>query len=88
VVLDNRGFGCINRLQQATAARRSTICLRDARHQTLPEIDFAAHARQPVVTDAGGHWWDVATPEVSQRATVNTARRDYETALGAQRLGD
>ena len=124
IVNDNRGFGCINRLQQATGGAPFNNLLRDARHQTLPQIDFAAHARSlgagavkvesiaeleatilrardsattqvividtdaAVVTDAGGHWWDVATPEVSQRATVNTARRDYETALGAQRLGD
>jgi 3D-(3,5/4)-trihydroxycyclohexane-1,2-dione acylhydrolase (decyclizing) len=41
-----------------------------------------------VVTDAGGHWWDVAVPEVSARPTVNAARRDYEDALPEQRLGD
>ncbi len=39
-------------------------------------------------TDAGGHWWDVAVPEVSVRPTVNEARKKYETALKAQRPGD
>jgi 3D-(3,5/4)-trihydroxycyclohexane-1,2-dione acylhydrolase (decyclizing) len=34
-----------------------------------------------VVTDVGGHWWDVAVPEVSARPTVEAARSAYETAL-------
>ena len=51
VVLDNRGFGCINRLQQATGGAPFNNLLRDARHETLPEIDFAAHAR-PLGADA------------------------------------
>jgi 3D-(3,5/4)-trihydroxycyclohexane-1,2-dione acylhydrolase (decyclizing) len=38
------------------------------------------------VTDAGGHWWDVAVPEVSVRPSVNAARKDYEDALKAQRI--
>ncbi|HEY3947766.1 3D-(3,5/4)-trihydroxycyclohexane-1,2-dione acylhydrolase (decyclizing) [Phenylobacterium sp.] len=43
-VLDNRGFGCINRLQQATGGAPFNNLLADARHETLPDIDFAAHA--------------------------------------------
>jgi 3D-(3,5/4)-trihydroxycyclohexane-1,2-dione acylhydrolase (decyclizing) len=39
-------------------------------------------------TEAGGHWWDVAVPEVSERAEVRAARANYETALTKQRLGD
>ncbi len=34
------------------------------------------------------HWWDVAVPEVSQRAEVLEARRGYEAALEKQSLGD
>ena len=41
-----------------------------------------------IATDAGGHWWDVAVPEVSVREQVNTARKAYETALAGQRVGD
>ena len=41
-----------------------------------------------VATEAGGHWWDVAVPEVSERAPVREAREAYEAALGQQRLGD
>lgn len=124
VVLDNRGFGCINRLQKATGGARFNNLLEDARHETLPEIDFAAHARSmgaiaekvasiadleralaearkndrttvvvidtdPMIsTDAGGHWWDVAVPEVSKRKEVQAARRQYEAALKGQRVGD
>ena len=44
VVLDNRGYGCINRLQRATGGESFNNLLRDTRHETLPEIDFAAHA--------------------------------------------
>ena len=28
----------------------------------------------PRSTAAGGHWWDVAVPEVSERAEVRAAR--------------
>jgi len=31
-------------------------------------------------TDAGGTWWDVAVPEVSDRAEVREARTRYEVA--------
>jgi 3D-(3,5/4)-trihydroxycyclohexane-1,2-dione acylhydrolase (decyclizing) len=45
VVNDNRGFGCINRLQKATGGEPFNNLLRDARHEVLPEIDFVGHAR-------------------------------------------
>jgi 3D-(3,5/4)-trihydroxycyclohexane-1,2-dione acylhydrolase (decyclizing) len=41
-----------------------------------------------IVTDAGGFWWDVAVPAVSKRDSVVAARKDYETALADQRIGD
>ena len=124
VVLDNRGFGCINRLQQATGGAPFNNLLRDAWHETLPEVDFVAHARslgaeavkvksiaeletafkkargagstQAIVidtdpvgsTDAGGFWWDVAVPAVSERKEVGAARRAYEVAQKLQRVGD
>ncbi|MBL8591785.1 MAG: 3D-(3,5/4)-trihydroxycyclohexane-1,2-dione acylhydrolase (decyclizing) [Devosia sp.] len=122
VVLDNRGFGCINRLQMATGGANFNNLLKDTFHETLPEIDFAAHAASmgawvrkaasitelesalaeadkverttvlvidtdPLIsTEAGGHWWDVAVPEVSVRPQVNAARKEYEAALKGQRL--
>jgi len=120
VVLDNRGFGCISRLQQETGGAPFNNLLDEA----APAIDFAAHAASlgarsetadglaalaaalgrarasertyvvvietdpAVSTAAGGAWWDVATPEVSERPQVRAARAAYEAALHAQRLGD
>ena len=122
VLLDNGGFGCINRLQKATGGAPFNNLLVDARHETLPEIDFVAHARSlgaeafkvsgiadleraletargshrtqlilidtdpGPATDAGGHWWDVAVPEVSVRPSVNEAHRSYEAARQKQRV--
>jgi 3D-(3,5/4)-trihydroxycyclohexane-1,2-dione acylhydrolase (decyclizing) len=124
VLLDNRGYGCINRLQRATGGESFNNLLQHTNHVTLPDIDFTAHAaslgaqsmkvksiaeledalkkarnaeRSTVIvidtdplisTDEGGHWWDVAVPEVSVRDQVKTARKDYDNALGAQRVGD
>jgi len=47
VVLDNRGFGCINRLQQACGGAPFNNLLDDCAKgpQGAPAIDFAAHAR-------------------------------------------
>ncbi|MBB4642834.1 3D-(3,5/4)-trihydroxycyclohexane-1,2-dione acylhydrolase (decyclizing) [Rhizorhapis suberifaciens] len=117
ILLDNRGYGCINRLQQATGGRPFNNLLADARHEVLAEIDFAAHARSlgagaekvagieeleqalkraalasrsyvividtdPALTTLeGGHWWDVAIPEVSARPKVRAARANYDDIL-------
>jgi 3D-(3,5/4)-trihydroxycyclohexane-1,2-dione acylhydrolase (decyclizing) len=124
VLLDNRGFGCINRLQRATGGESFNNLLQHARHETLPEIDFAAHARSMgavaekaantseleaamararradrtsvivietdpyKTTEAGGFWWDVAVPEVSERPKVRAARKAYEKSTTLQRVGD
>jgi 3D-(3,5/4)-trihydroxycyclohexane-1,2-dione acylhydrolase (decyclizing) len=47
IVLDNRGFGCINRLQQACGGAPFNNMLDDCLHGSdgVPVIDFAAHAR-------------------------------------------
>ncbi|MGE0502780.1 MAG: 3D-(3,5/4)-trihydroxycyclohexane-1,2-dione acylhydrolase (decyclizing) [Rhizobiaceae bacterium] len=124
VLLDNRGYGCINRLQMATGGANFNNLLRDTLHETLPDIDFRAHAESlgaiavtarsiaeleselkkatgndrstvivietdPLIsTDAGGHWWDVAVPEVSSRKQVKAARKAYQDAVKLQRVGD
>jgi len=44
VVLDNRGYACIDRLQRRAGGAGFNNLLRDAHHATLPSIDFAAHA--------------------------------------------
>ncbi|KKB81062.1 3D-(3,5/4)-trihydroxycyclohexane-1,2-dione hydrolase [Devosia soli] len=123
VLLDNSGFGCINRLQMATGGANFNNLFRDTYHVEMPNVDFAAHAASMgavakkvgsvaeleaelaasegqggvrvfvidtdplITTDAGGHWWDVAVPEVSDRPTVNAAREGYVKALAAQRIG-
>jgi 3D-(3,5/4)-trihydroxycyclohexane-1,2-dione acylhydrolase (decyclizing) len=123
VVLDNGGYGCINRLQMATGGANFNNLLKDTHHVVLPGIDFVAHAASMgamarkagsiaeletalqetaanertsvividtdplITTDEGGHWWDVAVPEVSERTEVNAARQDYIKALKAQRVG-
>ena len=120
VLLDNRGFGCINRLQMATGGANFNNLLKDARHETMPDIDFVAHAASlgaaaekvssiadlegaltrskkakrttvividtdPLIsTGEGGHWWDVAVPEVSERKQVKAARKAYEQARKLQ----
>ena len=116
VVLDNRGFGCINRLQTSLGGEPFNNLLEGG-----PDIDFAAHAaslgaisekvdaiagletalqrakaapRTCVIvidtdpdksTAAGGAWWDVPAPEVSERPSVAAARVAYEAALKARR---
>ncbi|WP_027167010.1 3D-(3,5/4)-trihydroxycyclohexane-1,2-dione acylhydrolase (decyclizing) [Mesorhizobium sp. WSM3224] len=124
VLLDNRGYGCINRLQMATGGANFNNLLKDARHEVMPDVDFAAHAASlgavaekvasiaeletalakakrndkttvlvidtdPLVsTEAGGHWWDVAVPEVSARREVNAARKAYEDKKQMQNVGN
>ncbi|TGG95208.1 3D-(3,5/4)-trihydroxycyclohexane-1,2-dione acylhydrolase (decyclizing) [Natronospirillum operosum] len=47
VVLDNRGYGCINRLQNATGGAPFNNLLEDCHTapEGAPRLDFAAHAR-------------------------------------------
>jgi 3D-(3,5/4)-trihydroxycyclohexane-1,2-dione acylhydrolase (decyclizing) len=124
VLLDNRGFACIDRLQRTSGSESFNNLFAHTRHAALPNIDFAAHAaslgaiaekvsdltalesalaaartatRTSVIvidtdpeasTGAGGHWWDVAVPEVSERKEVRLARAAYETTRRAQRPAD
>jgi 3D-(3,5/4)-trihydroxycyclohexane-1,2-dione acylhydrolase (decyclizing) len=37
-------------------------------------------------TEDGGAWWEVAIPEVSERAEVLAARQQYEQGKRKQRL--
>ncbi|MCI4663551.1 MAG: 3D-(3,5/4)-trihydroxycyclohexane-1,2-dione acylhydrolase (decyclizing) [Neomegalonema sp.] len=114
VLTDNRGYGCINRLQMKTGGAEFNNLLEHAAYATQSSVDFVAHAEslgatavkagsiaeletaldqarsatKPFVvvidtdpypsTPDGGHWWDVAVPEVSARDEVKDARRAYE----------
>src|SRR5262249_16333723 len=44
VVLDNRGFGCINRLQQATGGAAVHNLFTQNQHNLLPALDVKSHA--------------------------------------------
>src|SRR5690606_36603018 len=72
VVLDNAGFGCINRLQMATGGANFNNLFRDTFHMELPNVDFAAHA---AAMGAKGK-------KVSSLAELETALRDSEGAPG------
>ncbi|WP_250629390.1 thiamine pyrophosphate-dependent enzyme, partial [Bacillus subtilis] len=46
VLLDNHGYGCINRLQQATGSAPFNNLWEDSQHMAqFPQIDFVQHAR-------------------------------------------
>ena len=115
VLLDNGGFGCIERLPRSTG-NASFNNLRRSPGGAFDALDFVAHARSlgaaarkvkgcaelgsalaearerdctsvlVIETDpasgttAGGHWWDVPVPEVSDRAEVESARVRYAVA--------
>lgn len=117
VLTDNRGYGCINRLQRATGGAEFNNLLDHTIHTTPLRVDFAAHAAAlgatsvhvgsvaeletalarrhdvpgPYVvvidtdpypsTPHGGTWWDVAVPEISDRAQVAAARAAYDQNL-------
>ncbi len=123
VVLDNRGYGCIHRLQVASGGEGFNNLFDDCVQGSsgAPEIDYAAHARSlgalaehvdsitaleaalvrargsdrtsVVVIDtdplrstaAGGWWWEVGIPEVSESDKVRAARAEYEHGKSKQR---
>ena len=123
VVLDNRGYGCIHRLQEACGGEGFNNLFVDCLQAPSgpPAIDFALHAkslgadaehvdslreleaalgraraadRTYVVvidtdprrsTEAGGWWWEVGVPEVSESPKVRAARAAYDEGKKAQR---
>ena len=76
----------------ATARKASSIAeLQEALSQakTNDRTTVVVIDTDPLIsTAAGGHWWDVAVPQVSDRKEVNEARSKYDAALKAQRIGD
>ena len=123
VVLDNHGYGCIERLQAACGgASFNNLLATSSGAGEVPGIDFAAHAMSlgagaekvsgiagleaalarakssdktyvivietdpKAETAEGGAWWDVAVPEVSDRAEVRSAREEYAAATARQRI--
>jgi 3D-(3,5/4)-trihydroxycyclohexane-1,2-dione acylhydrolase (decyclizing) len=124
VLTDNRGFGCINRLQIECGGEAFNNLYKDANVVAQPEIDFVAHAAAmgahaekaadiaaleakiieargrdiPTVividtdpdsaTGAGGHWWDVAVPQVGGPVRLELARARYQENTAKQRTFD
>jgi len=122
VVLDNKGYGCINRLQRACGGEPFNNLWADTRYEVMPGIDFASHAasmgaiarkvgdiagleealarRGPGVTvlvidtdpmattEAGGAWWDVAVPAVSDHPRVTMAQKEYARRIRLRQYGD
>ncbi|QND24605.1 3D-(3,5/4)-trihydroxycyclohexane-1,2-dione acylhydrolase (decyclizing) (plasmid) [Rhizobium leguminosarum bv. viciae] len=124
VLTDNRGYGCINRLQIDCGGAEFNNMYKDCNVDVQPEIDFVAHAASmgahaekigsiaelearivaarerniPSVlvidtdavpgTDAGGHWWDVAVPQVGGPERLEQARARYNENATNQRAFD
>ncbi|MGO8038147.1 3D-(3,5/4)-trihydroxycyclohexane-1,2-dione acylhydrolase (decyclizing) [Rhizobium leguminosarum] len=124
VLTDNRGYGCINRLQIECGGAEFNNMYKDCNVDVQPEIDFVAHAASmgahaekigsiaelearivaareqniPSVlvidtdavpgTDAGGHWWDVAVPQVGGPERLEQARARYDENAANQRAFD
>ena len=122
VLTDNRGYGCINRLQIECGGAEFNNMYKDSNVEVQPEIDFVAHAAAmgahadkaadiadleamivaargrdiPTVividtdavpgTGAGGHWWDVAVPEVGGPERLEKARERYGANAAWQRV--
>lgn len=120
VLTDNRGYGCINRLQMGCGGAEFNNLYAHANVEAQPEIDFVAHAASmgahaekagsvaeleariiaarsrdiPTVIvidttpypdrEEGGHWWDVAVPQVSERAEVRGAYEHYASMTAKQ----
>ena len=119
VVLDNGGFGCIDRLQRSCggasfnnllpsgsgidfAAHAASLGAKSHKVGSLAELEAAlpamrAERRTSVIviatdpaasTIAGGAWWDVAIPEVSNRTEVAAARAAHDATRTRQRILD
>ena len=117
VVLDNLGFGCIERLQSNCggasfnnlfadgsgvdiSAHAASLGAISRKARSLAELEAAlpgmqAERRTSVIvigtdplasTSAGGAWWDVAVPEISERPEVAAARAAYDAARTRQRV--
>ncbi|KQZ93847.1 3D-(3,5/4)-trihydroxycyclohexane-1,2-dione acylhydrolase (decyclizing) [Mesorhizobium sp. Root157] len=81
VLLDNRGFACINRLQMATGGANFNNLLKDTRHEALPDIDFAAHAASmgaiaEKVSSIAGLETALAAAKANTRTTVIVIETD------------
>jgi 3D-(3,5/4)-trihydroxycyclohexane-1,2-dione acylhydrolase (decyclizing) len=81
VLLDNGGFGCIDRLQRGTGGASFNNLLATARHATIPQFDFAAQAAglgalAMTVTGTAALEAAIATARAADRSTVIVLKTD------------
>lgn len=127
ILTDNRGYGCINRLQQVCGGAEFNNMYKDCAIEVQPQIDFVAHAAAmgahavkantiagleaeviaargraiptvividtdarpgpgPVPNAGGGHWWDVAVPEVGDEQRLRDAYAEYIKNVATQTI--
>ena len=83
VLLDNRGYGCINRLQQATGSAGFNNLLADSRHEVRGRHRFRRACAQPgrAVRESGRRWanspprWAAPAPPTAATSSSSTPIR-------------
>jgi 3D-(3,5/4)-trihydroxycyclohexane-1,2-dione acylhydrolase (decyclizing) len=76
VLLDNGGFGCIDRLQRGSGGASFNNLLSSARHEALPAFDFAAQA-----TGLGALAVTVSGTAALEAAIADARRADRTTVI-------
>jgi 3D-(3,5/4)-trihydroxycyclohexane-1,2-dione acylhydrolase (decyclizing) len=76
VLTDNRGYGCINRLQLACGGAEFNNMYKDCAIEAQPEIDFVAHARS-----MGAHAEKAADIPALEQAIVAARSRDIPSVI-------
>lgn len=76
VLTDNRGYGCINRLQQGSGGAPFNNLYEDCNIEQQPDIDYAAHAAA-----MGAHAVRAATIADLERHVTEARGRDLPTVI-------
>lgn len=76
VLTDNRGYGCINRLQQECGGAEFNNMYKDSNIEVQPEIDFVAHA-----ASMGAHALKVSGIAGLEAELVTARARDIPTVI-------
>ena len=76
VLTDNRGYGCINRLQQGSGGAPFNNLYEDCNIEQQPDIDYAAHAAA-----MGAHAVRAATIADLERHVTEARGRDIPTVI-------
>lgn len=76
VLTDNRGYGCINRLQQECGGAEFNNMYKDSNIEVQPEIDFVAHA-----ASMGAHAVKAADITQLEAELVAARSRDIPTVI-------